>query len=196
MYWWKLVRKSEVVAMPRARAASSAAQGSGPGVARCTRSGWLCRKRRASVPGRARPKRRSGYIGITQPAVRSSSLASRRDFAGLARPDQFDEVAARAQEAYRPLDGERDPVQLRRPGFGDVGDAHSRTGMEWSERQAVCPDGAAAVDSARARMFRESRDAAINDAGLSLSFQIDADEAQAAASACRRRAGRAAAARR
>jgi hypothetical protein len=40
--------------------------------------GTALRNRRASGPGRARPKRRSGYIGMTQPAVRSSSLASSR----------------------------------------------------------------------------------------------------------------------
>ena len=49
-------------------------------------------------------------------------------FTRLARPDQLHEVAARAQEPYRPLDREGYPVQLRRPGFGDVGDAHSSAG--------------------------------------------------------------------
>jgi hypothetical protein len=44
--------------------------------------------------------------------------------AGLARPDQLDVVAARAQEADRALDGERDAVQLGRIGLGDVGDPH------------------------------------------------------------------------
>ena len=47
-----------------------------------------------------------------------------RRLAGLARPDQLDEVALRTQEPDRALDRERDAVQLGRIGFGDVGDAH------------------------------------------------------------------------
>ena len=95
----------------------------------------------AAPAGRRGPGRSAGRdtSESTQPAVRSSSPASSARFAGLARPDQLDEVAARAQEPNGPLDGERDAVELGRPGFGDVGDAHRAAGVERSRRQAVCP---------------------------------------------------------
>ena len=89
--------KSSVRCRASARAAS-AGHASGPGVAKCTscRHGCARNARHQRAAARASPKRISRYIGIAQPAVRSSSAASSGDFARLARPDQLDDVTARA----------------------------------------------------------------------------------------------------
>ena len=111
--------------MPSARAARSAAQAER---ARASRGGparaGCARKRRRSAPARARPKRRSGYIGIGAAGGAQLVAGVEARLAGLARPDQLDDVAARAQVAHRALDGQRDAVELGRIGLGDVGDAH------------------------------------------------------------------------
>jgi hypothetical protein len=44
----------------------------------------------------------------------------------LARPDQFDRVAARSKPDGQPLHGEGDTVDLGRIGFADDADAHGR----------------------------------------------------------------------
>ena len=115
--------------MPSARAAASAAQASGPGVARWTSSGR--RALGSGAPAGRRAPGRSAARGTSE--SRSRRCAARRSassarLAGLARPDQLDVVAAPAQEADGPLDGERDAVQLGRIGFGDVGDPHRAGG--------------------------------------------------------------------
>ena len=113
--------------MPSERAAASAAQASGPGVARWTSSGRVRSKRRTQRADARQPEaqlavHRDRATGGAQFVVRVE-----RRFARLARPDQLDHVTMRAQVPDRALDGERDAVQLGRLGFGDVGDAHGRT---------------------------------------------------------------------
>jgi len=81
---------------------------------------------------RAGPRQAEAQVGIHRDHAAGGAqfvAGIEPRFARLARTDQLDPVAARTQEANGSLDGEGDPVELGRPGFGDVGNAHRR-GMD------------------------------------------------------------------
>ena len=92
-------------------------------------------------------------------------------FARLARPDQL-ERAALAQVADRPLDRQRDAVQLGRKGLGDVGDSHRAWGSVHRRILAI----AMPVQDVRTGPARESFRAV---RARLRALEVDADQAQA-----------------
>ena len=150
----------------RARAPrASAAQASGPGVARWTSSGAAALEARVhSGPTRARPKRRS-RVHRNRAAGGAQLVAGveRRDSPGWRGRISSTWWPRSRRKRDGPLDGQRDAVQLGRVGFGDVGDAHGRRGRRPAAIVAIAVPGAtsdwAACRIARAATRRSRRDA-------------------------------------
>ena len=117
--------------------ARSASHGSGPGVARCTRSGRVC--------GEAAPQRARAGVAEAQLLVEGNrpARASARSSGGATSSSPGWRGRIRStwcprsrRIPHRPFHRQGDAVELRRVGFGDVGDAH-RNGTAKARRGAA-----------------------------------------------------------